>query len=101
MSIRGSATNFLSEIWEEIRTPLKNIIAGTLYFIMATLLFKIGTIMLNWIFTEESWFLRYIDIMAISALILSYLTYIIMSLARYCYDRIGEMKREKEVKEHE
>jgi hypothetical protein len=98
MSIQESINKFLFGILEEIEIPLRNIFVGTVLFAIAIPLFKIGVLILHWCFTEEYWFIQYIDIMSVSVLILSYFTFIIMSLIEYCNDRFDEIRKKREAK---
>lgn len=92
MSIRESISKSVEEIWEEIEEPLVIIISGTVLLFVTALFLKIGILVLHLFFTEESWFLQYLDILSISVLILSYMIFVIMRLVAYSYLRTEELR---------
>jgi len=95
MNAQGLVYKFAGKIWKEIEEPLEIIVSGAILFFITALFLKIGIIILRRFFTEESWFLEYLDILSVSVLILSYLIFVTVRLTVYCYHRIEEIKKGK------
>jgi len=95
------ADKFLLRILKDIEDPLIIIVEGAVYFIFTILFLKVGAMILDSFFTKEPWFLKYLDTMAVSALILSYIVFVIMGLISYFYKQMMEIKKRKEVEHNE
>lgn len=101
MKIPESVNRFVAMIWKETEKPLAIVITGTILLIITIAFLKMGVVLLNWFFTKECWFSRYMDFVSVAVLILSYLIFIIMGLFFYCHERVQDMRKENRGEKHE
>lgn len=96
MNTKESAKKFSRRIWRDIEEPLAIVTSGTILFFFAILFLKIGTMIVYYVFTEETWFAQYLDFFSVLVLILSYGFFMISSLFIYFYNKKRGIKSKRE-----
>ena len=91
MSLKDSTNEYVKKVWQEAEEPVAITLSSTLYFLVAILCLRGGTVLVYFLFSDKCWYNVYLEIMSVGTLIFSFVVFLMMRLILYFNSKRGQL----------